>query len=157
MRHIDLTISAEPSSSLDDSTPNSSASSVSPAKQQVVVIDADVEICHAIHTLLSGLDIEVRTFSSASEFTQAGIHHSNIVCFFIEVDLPDVNGVDLLERFNRTGTTAPTIIMATCSDVATAVRAMRAKAIDFIEKPLVANLLLKRVKMLLERHIAEQV
>ena len=63
-----------------------------------------------------------------------------------EVRLPGKSGLDLLAEMNARGRPAPTILLGEDSDVGTAVHAMRAGAMDFIEKPIIDRILLRRVK-----------
>jgi FixJ family two-component response regulator len=56
-----------------------------------------------------------------------------------------MDGIELLEHINNLGVRLPTIVLSSNSNVTEAVRAMQAKAIDFIEKPFVKNSLIKKV------------
>ena len=61
----------------------------------------------------------------------------------------DHNGIELLEELRARGITIPIIMLASNSDVPTAVRAMRAGAIDFIDKPFADRVLLNRIRQIL--------
>ena len=62
-----------------------------------------------------------------------------------EADLPGLGGLELLGLLRREGVDVPVIIMARRGDVETAVRAMRAGAVDVLEKPVVERVLLERI------------
>lgn len=120
-------------------------------QKKILVADSDSEVCRALKTLFSDLeDVTVECFANAESILSYDFDE-DVVCLVAEVDLPDLNGVEVLEQLNRRGDAVPTIILAACSDVPTAVRAMRAKAIDFIEKPFVEGLMLKRIKQILQQ------
>ena len=63
----------------------------------------------------------------------------------IEVNLPNMGGIELLEHINNLGIRLPTFILSSSSDISKAVRAMQAEAIDFIEKPFIENTLIEKV------------
>ncbi|TCK17871.1 LuxR family two component transcriptional regulator [Thiogranum longum] len=56
-------------------------------------------------------------------------------CVVLDVRMPDINGMELYARLKKLGATIPVIIVTGHADVAMAVRAMKAGAYDFIEKP----------------------
>ena len=129
-----------------------SVSQVNPpgARAAVYIIDNDSEVCNALLTLFAGLNADIHCCESAEAFLKMPIGQHRAGCLLIEVNLPGMSGIELLERLHKTGFNLPTIVLATFSDVPTAVRAMQAKAVDFIEKPFVDGVLLRRVKQALE-------
>jgi len=134
----------------DDSPVNST--DLHPAGLKVLVADSDDEVCDVLKDLLSGLeDVSVECFSDAHSLLNYDFG-DDVACLVAEADLPDISGVEVLEQLNSKGLNIPTIILAACSDVPTAVRAMQAKAVDFIEKPFVESLLFKRIKQILQLH-----
>ena len=68
-----------------------------------------------------------------------------------ELKLPGNSGLELLAEMNARGRLVPTILLSEDSDVGTAVNAMRAGAADFIEKPVIGRILLRRVKDAIDR------
>lgn len=121
--------------------------SVAKAKSKPIVsiVDSDCDVCDSLCSLLSGLDVELCCFNSARDFLNSAINH-NTAFLIAEANLPGMGGVELLECIQRNGYDIPTVIVATYSDVPTAVRAMQAKAVDFLEKPFVEGVLLKHVE-----------
>ncbi|MCO6412457.1 MAG: response regulator transcription factor [Thiogranum sp.] len=67
-------------------------------------------------------------------------------CVLLDVRMPDVNGMELHARLGELGATLPVIIVTGHADVGMAVRAMKAGAWDFIEKPYNDALILERVQ-----------
>lgn len=118
---------------------------------KVLVADSDMDVCSSLKNLLSSLqNVSVECFYDAQTLLDYKFD-DDVACLVAEVDLPDISGVEVLERLNERGVYIPTIILAACSDVPTAVRAMQAKAVDFIEKPFVEGLMLKRIKQILQQ------
>lgn len=118
----------------------------------IYVIDHDEKALASLSSLLAPLNAKIEGFTSAESFLKHKFSE-NAACMLLEAHLQEVSGsgIDLLEMLVSQKHCIPTIIMASDCDVATAVRAIRASAIDFIEKPYVAHLLVNRVKVLLQK------
>ena len=100
----------------------------------VLVVDDDRQICDALRDLLSTYDLHVVTFGSAAEYN-AYPRPDVPACLVLDVELPDVNGLDLL---NQTGQRPhpPIVFITGHGDIPTSVRAIKAGAVDFLTKPL---------------------
>jgi FixJ family two-component response regulator len=100
----------------------------------VLVVDDDRRICEALADLLSTYDLHVVTFGSAAEYI-AYPKPDVPACLVLDVELPDVNGLDLL---GDTGQRPhPHVVFITGhGDIPTSVRAMKAGAVDFLTKPI---------------------
>ena len=117
-------------------------------KPEIYLADGDPNTFNILQNLLAKYDVSIKPFNNGNSLLSQTF--DGVGCLLIEVDLPDINGVEVLERLNAKCIRVPTIVIATGSDVPTAVRAMRAKAVDFIEKPFAEGLLLKRLKQILK-------
>ncbi len=114
----------------------------------VYVVDADAAVREGLSALLAETRATVRTFASAEAFL-AEPFAAERGCLIVEVHLPGMDGLELLERLRARGVHLPVIMLASCSDVPTAVRAMRIGAMDFIDKPFINRVLLNRVRQAL--------
>ena len=114
----------------------------------VCIIDKDAAVCDSLYSLLATLDVAVETYSCAEEFLGEALTPTRC-CVITELYLPGMNGIELLEELRARGITIPIIMLASNSDVPTAVRAMRAGAIDFIDKPFADRVLLNRIRQIL--------
>jgi FixJ family two-component response regulator len=110
----------------------------------VYIIDVDQYLLDSLSKRLSVYDVNVAIFTSAEDFLKTKFRVRS-ACLIVEVNLPNMDGIELLQHINNLGIRLPTIVMSSDGDVSEAVRAMQAKAIDFYEKPFVENTLVARV------------
>ena len=100
----------------------------------VLVVDDDRRICEALTDLLTTYDLHVVTFGSAAEYN-AYPTPDVPACLVLDVELPDVNGLDLLDQTGQRP--HPHVVFITGhGDIPTSVRAIKAGAVDFLTKPL---------------------
>ena len=105
-----------------------------PQDHVVFVVDDDRRICEALTDLLSTFDLHVVTFGSAAEYL-AYPKPDVPACLVLDVELPDINGLDLLSQTGQRP--LPHIVFITGhGDIPTSVRAIKAGAVDFLTKPL---------------------
>ena len=115
----------------------------------VFVVDDDRAMRDSLRWLLESIGLSVRTYATATEFlddhdpAQPG-------CLVLDVRMPGMSGLDLQTELAQRGAELPTIVVTGHAEVAMAVRAVKAGAIDFIEKPFSDQLLLDRVRQALE-------
>lgn len=119
-----------------------------PALPIVCIADPDAGLAQRLVELLEALGTEVRTYGNGQELLEA--LPAGALCVISEARLPDMTGVELIAALRRRLPDLPVILLATDGDVAAAVSAMRAGALDFIEKPHVDRLLAWRIRHLLE-------
>ena len=99
----------------------------------VFVVDDDARVLDALTSLLSSVGLRVAAFRSASEFLEADKPDSP-ACLVLDVELPDVSGLDLQQELSATA--APPIVFITGhGDIPSSVRAMKAGAVEFLSKP----------------------
>ena len=110
----------------------------------VHVVDDEAEVCNAVAMLLRSVGLQSRTYGSAQAFLE-GYRPGTPGCIVLDVRLPGMSGLELQERLQRSGITLPVIVMTGHGDIQMAVRAMRAGALDFVEKPFNDQTLLDRV------------
>ena len=94
--------------------------------------------------------IEAQSFDSAEDFLSQPLGSLLGGCLITDVKLPGTSGIELLLRLRQCGLQMPTIMLADSSDIPLAVQAMKAGAVDFLEKPASGRLLCSRVKRLLQ-------
>jgi two-component system response regulator FixJ len=102
-------------------------------EQQVFVVDDDPHVRDSIHLLLESTGLKVRSYDSAKNFLQDHVDKQG--CLIADIRMPDMSGLELQEEIVRREIGLPVIIITGHGDVPLAVRAMKAGAVDFIEKP----------------------
>ncbi|NGX17583.1 response regulator [Wenzhouxiangella sp. XN24] len=119
----------------------------------ICVVEGDARERDALVQLLSHLQHDVDAFDSA-EALLAAIDEKQAQVLVTGLELPGMNGIELLRELRKQGRQVPTIVLAGESDVATAVDAIRAGAMDFIQKPVIERIVLRRVRDALAQPVA---
>jgi FixJ family two-component response regulator len=115
----------------------------------VFVVDDDPAMRDSLRWLIESTGLTVETFADAQTFL-ARIRPEVPGCLVLDVRMPGMSGLDLQAELARRGVGLPTIVVTGHAEVAMAVRAVKAGAIDFIEKPFSDQLLLDRVRQGIE-------
>lgn len=116
----------------------------------VFVVDDDRAVRDSIAMLVRAQGLEARTFDSARSFL-AGWDHGEESCVIIDLRLPDLSGLDLQERLIAAPDAPPVIFLTGYGTVPSAVRALKAGAMDFLEKPFQPDELIALVQEALAR------
>jgi two-component system response regulator FixJ len=115
----------------------------------VHVVDDDAAMRDSLRMLLETSGLEVLAHDSARAFL-SGLPHG-IGCLLTDIRMPDIDGLELLRRLREQGTRLPVIVMTGQGDIAIAVQAMKAGAVDFLEKPFTDQALFDAVDRALEQ------
>ncbi|HEV2677345.1 MAG TPA: response regulator FixJ [Aliidongia sp.] len=115
----------------------------------VHLIDDDEGVRQAVAFLLSSAGLAVRVHESAVAFLDA-LPSLQPGCIVSDVRMPGMDGLELQRRLKTLGVTLPMIIMTGHADVSLAVEAMKAGAVDFIEKPFDDDLILSAIRAALD-------
>lgn len=99
----------------------------------IYVVDDDPRIREAISDLLAAFDLQVVTFASATEYL-AYTRPDLPACLILDVELPDINGLDLQRQFEN-GNHPQIVFITGHGDIPASVRAIKAGAVDFLTKP----------------------
>lgn len=116
-----------------------------PPSLAVHVIDDDADVRKAMAFLLSTAGHAVRVYDSATAFL-AQLDGIQAGCIVSDVRMPGVDGLELQRRLKEGGVPLPLIIMTGHADVPLAVEAMKAGAVDFIEKPFGDEVMLRAIE-----------
>ena len=114
------------------------------SEKKVLIVDDDDAVRDSLGALLMSAGFDVRDFSSARELLDAGPIEGG--CLIADIRMPGMDGLELQEELNRRGSVWPVIVVTGHGDVPLAVRAMKAGAVDFIEKPYEDDVLLEAVR-----------
>nr|WP_321509225.1 response regulator [uncultured Celeribacter sp.] len=118
------------------------------------IVDDDRAVRDGLGFLLSSLGLEIATHNSAVTFLEAldaaKGRHEGLGCILADVRMPGMSGLELLDELAQRKCPLPVIMITGHGDVPMAVKAMRAGAIDFFEKPVQGMALIERIKDALE-------
>jgi len=100
----------------------------------VFIVDDDPAVCRAMTALIGAMGSRAQAFSSAEEFL-GNVDPAQPGCLLLDVRMPGINGLELMEQLAQRGFCLPVIMISAHGDVPMVVRAMRAGALTFLEKP----------------------
>jgi two-component system response regulator FixJ len=109
------------------------------------VVEDDVAMRDSVVALLEDAGYRVRAFASAEELLALGVR-AEPGCVVSDVRMPGTDGLSLLRQLRAQGAALPLVIITGHGDVPLAVAAMKAGAVDFLEKPFGAEALLSAVE-----------
>ncbi|MBK5968137.1 MULTISPECIES: response regulator FixJ [Thiorhodovibrio] len=115
----------------------------------VYVVDDDQAMRESLQWLIESVGMQVQTFDSADAFLKA-CKPDWSGCLLLDVRMPGMSGLELQSYLGRRSICLPVIVITGHGDVAMAVRAMKAGALDFIEKPFDDEALLGSIRKALE-------
>ncbi len=108
------------------------------------IVDDDPAVRESVSVLLEASGLPVRCFGSAEEMLSAAPSLA-AGCVVSDVRMPGMGGIELLQRLREGGLYFPVIVMTGYGEVPLAVRALKAGAVDFIEKPFPGSALVDAV------------
>lgn len=135
--------------------PRSSAGADLDDRPIVFVIDDDDSVRRSLERLLRSVNLDVRTFGSAREFVDLALP-DRPACVVLDLRLPGPSGLELQESLIRAGRHLPIIFISGYADVPSSVRAIKAGAIDFLQKPFSDQSLLDIIHRALDRDREER-
>jgi two-component system, LuxR family, response regulator FixJ len=115
----------------------------------VFVVDDDQAMRTSLKWLIESTGMSVQTYESADVFL-ASYYPGRAGCLLLDVRMPGMSGLELQTYLAREGYRLPVILITGHGDVSMAVKAMKAGAIDFIEKPFHDEDLLRSIRRALE-------
>ena len=116
----------------------------------VFVVDDNLNVCQSLRALLESVGLAVETFTASEDFL-AVYDPAHPGCLVLDVrPRHGKNGLDLQDELCRRKATLPIIVLTGHGNVPTSVRALKAGAVDFLQKPAPPKLLLERIRAALE-------
>ncbi|NJD18010.1 MAG: response regulator transcription factor [Gemmatimonadetes bacterium] len=115
------------------------------ARPTVYIVDDDPAVRESMAMLMTSAGLGAFPFASAREFLE-GYEPGVPGCLVLDVRMPGMSGTDLQAELERRGVELPIIFLTAYADVPMAVGALRAGAVDFLQKPVDAARLLGRVR-----------
>jgi two-component system response regulator FixJ len=119
------------------------------AEATVFVVDDNVGVRKSLRALLESAGLAVETYASGEEFL-AAYDPERPGCLVLDVRLRHGSGLDVQDELRRRKTTLPIIVLTGHGDVSSSVRALKAGAADFLQKPAPPKVLLERIRAAIE-------
>jgi len=120
----------------------------------VAVVDDDASLRRALARLLRVMGYETMTFASAEAFLQAGLQKSP-ACLVLDVWLPGISGLALLEHLASLDNTLPVILITGRDDAQIHLRAVKMGVVAYLRKPLDEQDLRQALQRALEQKVSE--
>lgn len=121
-----------------------------PTLPTVVVVDDDISVRESLELLIQNEGWQPALFDSAQAFL-ARLPSVVPSCLILDVNLPDLSGLDIQQRISDEKSSTPIIFITGYGDVPTSVRAMKAGAAEFLTKPLDDQILIRAIREAVRR------
>jgi two-component system response regulator FixJ len=121
-----------------------------PHEATVFVVDDDEAVRESLSALLDASGFRTKAYQSAAAFL-AGDLPAQKACLITDIRMPDMDGLELQIELKRRGSRLPVIVITGHGDVPLAVKAMKAGAIEFLEKPYDDQTLLDSLRLALNQ------
>jgi two-component system, LuxR family, response regulator FixJ len=134
---------------------SSMSAPAAPSNAVVYIVDDEEAVADSVSMLLRSVGLQTRTFADARAFLKDYLPEM-AGCLVLDVRMPKMGGLELQDELNRMRCALPIIFVTGHGDVPMAVEAMRAGAIDFLQKPFNDDELIRRVQKALEEDAAQR-
>ncbi|HSB06222.1 MAG TPA: response regulator transcription factor [Thermodesulfobacteriota bacterium] len=124
-------------------------------KPIIFVVDDDPSVRESTQLMLEGVGFNVKTFPSARDFLNAKLQEG-LGCLILDVRMPGISGLDLQEKLVSAKSPLPVIFITGHGTVPMSVRAMKAGAVDFLQKPFEEQDLLDGINRAITRQREER-
>lgn len=114
-------------------------------KKLIHIVDDEDAIRRSAGFMLKTSGYAVETWPSGTAFLK-NVKHAEHGCILLDIRMPEIDGLGVQQALAERGVTMPIVIMTGHGDVSTAVRAMKAGAVEFIEKPFEKAVLLAAIE-----------
>ena len=115
------------------------------------IVDDDPSVARALKRLLRSWGMEARTFSSGAEYLAAIERSPGADCSLIDVQMPGMTGLEVLDRMNAAGLHLAVVFMTAHETEGVEDQAMRAGAVGFLRKPFADEALVGLIRMAMQR------
>ena len=121
----------------------------------VFIVDDDPAMRDSLGFLIGSVGRRAEIYASAEDFL-AAYSNERPGCIVLEVRMPGLSGLELMEKLNEDRFAPPVVLVTGHGDIPMAVRALKAGAFDFIEKPFSDQVLLERIQQALQQDTVER-
>ncbi len=115
------------------------------------IIDDDPSMLEYLSTLVKTINYKSKTYNNASDFLNT-YTDDGLGCLVLDMRLPGISGLELQQQLAGNNIDLPVIMISGFGDVSTAVKAMKAGVLDFLEKPFKGQELLDLIHNAVKKH-----
>jgi FixJ family two-component response regulator len=129
-----------------------------PTVPLVYLVDDNEPFRRSTAMLLETAGIDVRDFGGAADLLkqlECAAEPGLGACTVSDIRMPEMSGLELLEEMKRRKYTIPVIFMTAHADIPLAVEAMRRGAVNFIEKPFAAEVMIQAIRLAAQEDLAQ--
>jgi FixJ family two-component response regulator len=127
-----------------------------PSPPNVFLVDDDASVRRALARLIKSAGHNVQTFASAREFLGTKTGSQEAGCLVLDVRMPGLTGIDLQRELHIMNRNLPIVFITGHGDIPMSVKAMKAGAVDFLQKPVKDKDLLRAIEQSLARAARDQ-
>jgi FixJ family two-component response regulator len=120
----------------------------------IAIVDDDESVCRAVRRLVRSVAMDAETFNSGQQLFEMleAMPSFTPDCLILDVQMPEMNGLDVQDRLARNGKTFPVVFITAHDDVGVREKALAAGAVAFLRKPFNDELLIKTLREAMKRH-----
>ncbi|HVT91159.1 MAG TPA: response regulator [Tepidisphaeraceae bacterium] len=118
----------------------------------VHIVDDDPGVRKSLQMVLESASLAVKVYESAERFLE-DMDLSISGCIVLDLRMPGIDGIELLQRLRTAGHEIPVIVISAHADVPTAVRSMKLGAVDLLQKPFEPKALLEIVRRAVQKSV----
>ena len=116
----------------------------------VSVVDDDEQVRESLAALIQSMNLEVECYASGREFLDR-YSPEQPGCIVLDLKMPQLNGLEVIEEMSSRQIEVPVIMISGHGDIPAAVSAIKAGAVDFLEKPYPGSALMDSIRKAIER------
>lgn len=116
----------------------------------VFIVDDDESVRKALSRLIKSVDLKVETFSSANDFLKRD-PYDGPACLVLDIRMPGLSGLDLQAELAKSERTSSIVFITGHGNIPMSVQAIKAGAVDFLEKPFEEQALLDAVHLAIQK------
>lgn len=120
--------------------------------EYIYIVDDNINICNTLKYLFESVHFNVITYTNAHTFL-SNYDNNDLGCIIIDVRMPVMSGLELLEELNLRKNRMPVIMMTGYGDVPMVIRAMKLGAADFVTKPFNDQCILEIVQKFIKKPV----
>ncbi|MGW8185795.1 MAG: response regulator transcription factor [Desulfobacterales bacterium] len=123
---------------------------MSEIQPHIHVVDDDPSVLLALKRLLTSWGMQVQTFASGENFLSALKRPQDVDCSVIDVQMPEMTGLEVQEQMNRLGIDVPVIFITAHEEEGVEELALRAGAVGFLRKPFTDEALVDLIRIAMQ-------